>query len=426
MKLTSFLFITAYLACTLSTAVAEAPFSTNDLSILFPLHTASALPKYQVNPGDQRLRILSRDNFEAVLSSADKLGVELTAEHRSIKRWYLTGLRYQPCVYSKGEAKPCQEQLRFVYQLLANIGNPRPEFQDYVIHVVYTLNTTKMAETSPVLSAFRELKNKYPGYTLDKPLSPNPILDSAKGSAYFKDFSNLVIAKHVNTRKPTLITFMGFGKGGTSSDHWIFFKGNVNASGDWKLAPLPVGAPETSEQVELDNGSFTLKNNLNLTNKKFFLFDSSQTNRTLLAFSILDQRLTNDHNVSCASCHMADRLAYMFMGESETENQLKVFTETLKGKLRPSELVIDSSMHEGRMSFEVSSFRMFGFRSTGPIISQRTVNDSALAVEQANQLLNLKPQTQCPSANQRQMLMRCLYSEGGSALNCLIKAHCID
>jgi hypothetical protein len=94
------------------------------------------------------------------------------------------------------------------------------------MHVVYTLNESRVPQRSLMLDAFFDLKTPAKGKTLDEPLQVHPIFtDKALVSNYKKFLKENILRKLILSSNATLITLMGLGKDqqGALNDHkWIF------------------------------------------------------------------------------------------------------------------------------------------------------------------------------------------------------------
>lgn len=421
--MSSYLFFLFFAILSASNTQAETPFSTNDLTILIPL-SKTGLPTFKVNAGERKLPLFTAKHFQQVLDGAKAEGTEFIPEMLVTHNWFLTGIRYTPCAFFVGKEKPCEEQIRLVYQYFDHNSIPVSGWSDYVIHVVYILQKSVNAQLTPVLKSFKELKNTFSSSTLNKPLGVHPILRSSRGSEYWEKLSGNVLHPLIS-KSPSLITFMGFGTGGPGSDHWIFLKGDIK-NGEWTINKLPVGSPHTSEQIVLDEDAFELRSNIVLPKKyiNFFSYNAAPKDSFTAALTILDQSKINDHNVSCANCHMADRVAYAYFSE-DPKNQFMKIAQSMKNSDRVTERLIENKYHEGRKPFEISSFRMFGYRDREPIISQRTVNDAAMASYQANSVISASEKSQCPKMEDRFRLVSCLYSTNRSLRDCLNTSNCL-
>lgn len=404
----------------------EVPFSTNDLSILFPLNNLGK-PVPTVKPANPQWKIISRDNFDAVLSGAKNSDIKLTDKLKDPESWYLVGFRYSPCSFFVQAVLPCKEQLRFIFQSFrAENGSG---LEDYALHVVYNLRQSRNVELTNVLKSFRAMKNKYWSYTLDKPLSVNPILSSSRAKEYIEDLKQLIIQPFINKRKPSIITMMGFGSGGSGADNWTFFTGTINSEGVWQQSVLNMGAPLLKEDITLDEHALELNTSVKLEDNRFNLFYKME-NRFLAATKILDPKQANDNNTNCASCHQADRSVFIGAVGSDVEGKKpvsKYLQAFLSRRMRVSELLIEPKIHEARMGLEISSFRMFGYRDDKPVLSQRTVNDAAAATEYANSIFGIFPRPQCANDGARARLVKC-FLQGTNAKTlrqCLVNAKCL-
>lgn len=415
-----FTFIVTLFYSTLS--YSETPFSANDLSILFPLKDSSSM-KYDISISSSSWGVVSSDAFTQVINTAELQNVFLNSKLKDPKIWKLVALRYTPCNHLAGEILDCSEQIRFVYQpmsaLIDNYG-----LDDYAIHVIYEFGRSKEAEITTRLNSFRELKNSFSS-NLNKPLQVHPILSSISGDAYVNSLKVKVIDRHINNLNPTKITFMGLkktklqnGKFEANHDEWVFFSGDIDNKGSWFITLLPTSAIHKSQILtadpESEEGIFS---SIKRPISKFSLFGKNNIMEN--AVDILNPLKSNDHNVDCASCHIADRYVFPPLIENGN-NLLDQITWMVKDQNRLTEVLIDNSIHVGRRGSEFPIPRVFGYMDIRAAISQRVVMDTALATKQANQLYSLKEDLLC-SSNSNDNVMLCLYIDNTDLTTCLEK-----
>lgn len=415
---------------------AEAPFSANDLAFLLPLdENNNNLPKQPITVGDAQFKIVSSKVLHNILATAQNHKVFLNADLRNPARWYLVGFRYSPCIQFAGKDLPCTEQIRFVFQPHdSERKTPGGGFDDYALHVIYNFAQGKTAQHTPRLASFNKLKLAANGATLDSPLQVHPILNSPAAPAYLAMIKTEIIDKHVAIRNPDNVTFMGLeavkdntGAISADSDRWIFMHGVVNTRGEWSLTNLPIGVPIKTETLRLTEDEMSLESSLGKNLPKITLM-RHEPNYLETSMKIFDGSRTNDHNVDCASCHIADRMVFVPGLALETPKERTAYLEKIypmiKDRARVSEILIDTYLHAGMKATEVPLPRIFGYLDAAPAISQRMVVDNALAVESANQLLKLQVTPQCEGKPKRIKLLECLVFDNYTAtLNeCMAKA----
>lgn len=411
----------------------EIPFSANDLAIMFPLNPSTNLPKQPVNLVTPGWQILSQQNFTAVMAAARTHDVFLNDKLTDIRNWYVVAMRYAPCTIFAGQSPNCKEQIRFVLQPHNAIrGNG---FDDYAMHVIYNYNQSPSPQPSPRLESFRRLKNEFGAAVSNKTLKPSPILDSDKGAAYLTRLQQEVIATHVLPQKAGVVTFMGLanfnepGMSGEDPHDWRFFAGELNAAGVWQNTQLPTGHQASFQQFKIeDEGGFIF--NINpIAGQPSLMVPSSNTEDDIrAAVASLDMRKTNDHNVDCASCHMADR--YMFSpAMDDTPAAIRRFMRDMNTLIgdnkRITEVVINPDIHVGKNGSEFPIPRIFGYLDGSALISQRMVIDNAISVSYANQMLQLNVVPQCTGPGKREAFLRCLYfGEFGATVTQCLRQHC--
>lgn len=419
-------------------AAKEAPFSINDLAILFPMDVAKNLPKPAISISSDRWKILSQNNFKVVLKAAESKDVFLNEKLRDPKNWYLVGMRYSPCTIFYGRTNPCTEQLRYVFQPIdsVRIEEGVKGFDDYAIHVVFNFNNSLNPVRTPILDGFRKIKNQFGAPLVNKTLKPHAVLAGKQSEKYSDALEETIIKPFINNRSASVVTFMGLGKLDINRDDphaWIFFAGQVDQQGLWQLSNLPSSHAQNfelfkilEEEESLPVNSAGFHTNIQAIPGQNQLVLGSQHDANVV-LNILDMRKTNDHNVDCASCHVADREFFirgLYGNSSEKEKFKKDLFNMFKSRKRLTEIVLNRDIQVGLKGSEFPIPRIFGYLDQTPIISQRMVQDMAISVEQANQLTGLKEVPQCPLDSQRLAFIECLYlsDSGGSVSQCLQKA----
>lgn len=98
---------------------------------------------------------------------------------------------------------------------------------------------------------------------------------------------------------------------------------------------------------------------------------------------------------------------------------MKQLTWMTKDQPRLSEVLIDNSIHVGRVGSEFPIPRIFGYLDTRAAVSQRAVMDTSFAVSTLNDLYFLKPQKQCTNARADEKVMLCLFITNESLETCM-------
>lgn len=287
MKFTLFFLVSCFL---FNPAVAENPFSANDLSILFPMTDATKM-KHAVTLNTKEWPVVSSEILKQVLAGAEEQGVFLNSKLRDGTNWTLVALRYTPCNNLAGVNLNCIEQIRFVYQPL-NALESLPGINDYAMHVIYEYGSASKAEVSPRTESFRKIKNRFSS-SLDKPLQVHPILNSEEGAVYLNAIKSEVIDNHIKNRNPSKITFMGLHTFKTDDgivtedpDKWVFFSGDIDAKGVWELTLLPTSAKHKSQILTADIDTGDILSSIKIPKADFSLFGKNDT--TTNAIAILD------------------------------------------------------------------------------------------------------------------------------------------
>jgi hypothetical protein len=414
MKNILILVIFVFAGCGKKDAEIQPPqaMSANDLSFLLPLNSFDQnKPKQKVTIADTSFDILTQSNFQSILQAAQNNKVFLNNQISNPNNWYLVSFRYSPCIHFSGTANPCKEQIRFIFQPHEGEGSTR--YLDYAIHVTYELSSGIEPVRSEMMEAMLALRALSGSKTANRPLQVHPVLNDENLSKNYFDFLKLAIfGRFIKGKSPFATTFMGLGRdqqGQMNRGEWNFLFGKMNSSGQWVHSELPTGGGHGVVTMGFNQGNLST-NLANDPSVKFNLFSSGIT-PSLTSLNIFNAVATNEHNVDCASCHVSDNRSFLKnsnVNASEINNFSNNFFDQVKNANRMSEVMVDNRFRGARAVPNEVVTRIFGYMNSAPIISQRVVNDNALAVESVNAVLGALEPVQCSDEVSRKKVVDCL------------------
>lgn len=331
----------------LSTQAFAKNFSLNDLSILMPL--SSRLLKASDLGGTGELL---PKNLLYTLPELTSQGHEV--DHLRLK---VVGIRIDPL----GENN--LPQIRLVFQPVENL-----EALDAAVHASYNLSENE----------FHHLLENLP-ITPPSDLQVHPVLkkEKLKGS-YTKKLFGLILSK-IGVGNLTKITFMA-----STQDTWDF--GGVEINGghiqpmtiprilnvnqrfqnaalipdhffNGAMIPFPKGA---------DTFNLLVQNSLEISIER----RGEVLKAAIAAARVENPKIHHIQSIDCVSCHTA-QMARLWAVKNFPINT-KEFEYTSKFSLK----------NTSPFPFQTRNLRAFGYHGRNPTISQRTINETALVLEQ--------------------------------------------
>lgn len=437
------------------------PMSANDMAFLFPLDDSGRPVPFVTL--DSEPDIPGSGNFNRIMQQADADNVFINNVISDPNNWAMVSFRYSPCIFFVGLEAPCKEQVRFVYQPMDQSG--LGAFLDFSLHVTYEFNAADTPQTSEVMSAFLNLRDTANGRTDNLPLAVHPVLsDGLESANYANQIRNIVWEPFIFNRDPKAITFMGLGEaqgGGVNLGEWRFTFGLIDENGAWNQQSLPDGSGQTVEVLGVNPTNGLLESNIT-ADTGFNVLTGGPVNENAAARALVPH-VSNEHNVSCASCHVVDNQVirstpgrldltnFSFdqfattilnsiddasgFGNYLTSNELKggMFTQAdgipvVIGADTPNDASDDLLPED-----EVVT-RMFGYMHSEPVISQRMAFDNGMAVNEINKILGVDTtdevvvqSNRCSTFSQQINTLSCLFEGGFStSLEQCIQQSCDD
>ncbi len=404
----------------------------NDVTVLFPLG-----PGYSPTPEisfEGSSPIISPELFQSVLNTAStqfKIGAPQGVRNFSAPAtWRVVGFRYDPCAPDDGHGSTgtdrCMQELRLIAQPMKLFQGPG----DTAMHLLYTLGSGKPSARDPAVTELLSIKNKMSEVlrgevsTAGQALSINPFLAagvSINASEPMNQKARLAIElyrnyvrKFANPARLTQVTMMGV-RAGNDTD-WIFFGGLV-INGKFTPTQIPnLAAGEKS--IHFDRSFFRTKNTetkiepiplkSELSSTALFQIPSSEINTQASVNQTISQtlhrienpNLTNRTNVDCLSCHLAT--GGRFSGVFEIAPYLKGFTAPLPPRV--TAVAPDWILQSNPIQWNL---RNMGYFNAQPSLSNRTVQESAVAAAELNQILGLQgPGRDCSRVEEA--VIRCM------------------
>ena len=354
-----------------------AAWDLNDVAILLPL------PR----PGEESLLLSPR--------SAANQGLLLPQEVYQALPWIVIGedragifeqtlkvvaIRIDPCFQEGTGVRPCDRQIRFVWQPL-KMKNGTLTSQDGAIHTFHSLNEN---DWRSFVGKMRALKMRFPSGG-GAPLQVHPVIRTQGYRApYWQELSQILLA-HCGPRNLSRATAMVVNPVGNV---WAFTGFDLKAGSPQRIPIARIGKPAQAVFVNLENKrEFRLEinpapeNEVSLLN---FLNDSKVPRPESEVIEVVRRSLTYEnprqHNpgtLDCASCHSSRAIPHWAAERFPQWNWSVLF-----GKDRfvgPGNLK-NTTPNPVRTNI----LRAFGYFDRDPIISQRTVNEAAVSAALMN------------------------------------------
>ena len=319
---------------------------------LFPQKFGDMLPRLNQN----ELRNLTLDKLRAV------------------------ALRVDPC-FQLDSKSACSRQVRLVLQPLSNVGRINPEADDVALHFFYQLSDESFRT---LLGQLANLQSSYPLFDISEPLQVNPILLREGFAGDYWRKLKLLLLKFVGERNLVRFTFMSLE---IPESMWDFGGFNVIGGKVQRIAIPRVnsrlqsflnsgksgnfkGGARPSPPVAAENFDTIISNSSELTESDALVLTTAAS----LAIKIENPNLASPATVDCVSCHVTQPLL--------------TWQKKFDLNLSNSEFKFGSEfnlLNESQLNFSTRMLRSFGYLGTTPLISQRTINESAQVAEALNQ-----------------------------------------
>lgn len=356
--------------------------SAPDLSIAFPLpdrieDQAALLAANDVAAAGELLDGAAFAQVGALdLNSEGPAGKTGEAARSGLR---LVALRIDPC-FGPIDGAACAPQLRLVFQGLAASSEGTVQADDGAVHVFVKLDDAELLRTVKQVLALKEAAGGY----ADAPLGVHPILaKQGLGGAFAKGLRSIVL-EHAGAAKTVRVTFFKLLNAGVST--WSF--GILeNQSGSYRLASIAtIARPGQSLSNALAFGgdlSATVDPATSHADNLTLLLDTNRAKAAAAADrqAAFDAALRIENplrhtpdTIDCVSCHTAmaaARSAEAKLGLSREGNANHFVAKVPVLPTMPATV----SLHN------LHAFSYLG-RELG--VSQRTANETAVAVERVN------------------------------------------
>lgn len=354
----------------------DGPVDLADISILFPLPEAGKpdeLLRASFDRGAGRV-LLPRDLAARLPLLLEDGGVT----YESLR---VVSLRLEPCFREEG-SNACKRQVRFVLQPVVTSPNGELRTLDAAAHVFYELGT------ATYVALVRALLDGRPRSAI-APLGVHPSLAKEGLAGPFAQLLKTRLAAAAGEGELVRATFMSLrGRG----NEWQF--GGFRVSGGGAVVePLGITASKKAVQslvLQTTQNSFLKSIAPAVTEAELApLLDTLATSAAspaqlqaalAAANRIENPDLRSSEDTDCASCHTAAS------SRRWAERTLKVRSEVDRFASPTLDLSVTSPTVD-----DVGVLRAFGYFDRAPVISPRTIHDTANAARLTNRLIAETP-----------------------------------
>lgn len=422
-------------------SVVPAHFDVNDVSFLFPLpkspqELGGLLQVSQIS--NDGLSLLSEkifndvvEKFKAVNLSFETSSKTFQAPHVAIAAqysfWRITALRFDPCANSKTHSQlkasdltqQCLFEIRLIAQPVSNVYQTRKDIaglppdptlvrpfraEDFALHLIYVVpNQQRQQVLTDLTSELRRIQESSQNGTQGKPLGIHPTM-AAQGigsdGTYAKSIRELILKF---TGGHTL-SGIAMAQGNTEQLHWRFAA--VGVDPDTQSVKDLISIPEIPEDVEkvanlqnccslspsLTNPAPNMESFLNVFKEKVdsqILKDKIASAKSVeaqlrtgiqTALDLENPEKFSQFEKNCFSCHLATPLK--LMSQKVLEAKWEDFSRFQVPENTTGEP--DSSS----INAVKWSIRNFGYLGQNPVVSQRTINESAVVANLLTKIAN--------------------------------------
>lgn len=347
----------------------------NDITHLFPLPKMDEVSlMWHARTASTRGELLPYSYFQQLPRLVSGLD-SVKLYQQSLK---VVAVRLDPC-FMETALRGCQPQIRLVWQPLV-VKEYTSATIDASVHTFYDLTSN---DWQGLIQEYRQLKSSVRYRNLD-PLQVSPaLLSLGYQSQYWKAFSSIVL-KYVGVQNLVRVTFMNVNPMGNA---WAF---GAYKPVNGKLEIQPIPGIDKKAQVVISKQSVGAETLLDAVPRPsnqdhFFRFlNDSQTAKRIFppehiqsaartAFEFENTRIHNSGTISCASCHLTRSVSLLARGSFPQWD----WKQILKGVA----YLGTSNMTNTTASFiHGESLRMLGYFGRQPVISDRVINDTDLAL----------------------------------------------
>lgn len=356
-------------------ALGQQRLGLNDITHLFPLPRMDEVSlMWHARTSSVRGELLPYSYFQQLPRLVP--GIDpLKLYQQSLK---VVAVRLDPC-FMETALRGCQPQVRLVWQPLV-VKEYTSATIDASVHTFYDLT---QKDWQSLVQEYRQLKSSVRYRNVD-PLQVSPALISfGYKSQYWQSFSSIVL-KYIGVQNLVRVTFMNVNPMGNA---WAF---GAYRPVNGKLEIQPIPGIDRKAQVVISKqsvGAETLMDAIprpaNQDHFFRFLNDSQMAKKIFppeniqaavrTAFEFENTRIHNSGTISCASCHLTRSLSLIVRGSFPQWDWKRI----LKGVA----YLGTSNMTNTTSSFiHGESLRMLGYFGRTPVISDRVINDTDLAL----------------------------------------------
>lgn len=361
-------------------ALALNSLGPNEVSILYPLPQESQLDLLISHQTANN--ILPKKVFELVPFFMNTSNSEI---YPLLK---VVGIRVDPCFQEGAAPMSCQKQVRLIWQPVTVVNN-RVETLDAALHVFFKLSDKAFDN---LIQSLRDLNEKFP-LSSEKLLRKDQLTINPKlqkwglNSDYAKALRKIILTA-IYKKELSRITFMKL-KG--DDDFWIF--GGFDFQ-EGKAIPIQIPHTDVTEQEfinefakrdnpqEFQGGIFPEPSagvDFNLLVRDSMLSPSLSEEEILLmvrgSADIDNPQKHNPGTVDCVSCHVSNMVKEWLFKNIDNKNLDLAYAEQSFKSSQFDLTNISKNFHV------TNNLRMFGYFKAQPMISQRTINETALALE---------------------------------------------
>lgn len=352
----------------------------NEVSILYPLPQESELN--MLISHQTANNILPKKVFELIPFF---MNVENSEIYPLLK---VIGIRIDPCFQEGTAPVACQKQVRLIWQPI-RVVNHQVETLDATLHVFFKVSDKAFAN---LIQSLKDLNAKFPltpeRKKIKSQLTVNPKLQQWGLNSDYARALRKIILTAIYKKELSRITFMKL-KG--DDDFWIF--GGFDFQ-EGKAIPIKIPHTEVTEQEFINE--FAKRDNPQEFQGGIFPEPSQGVDFNLLVRdSMLSPSLTEEeiltmikgsadidhplkHNpgtVDCVSCHVSNMVKEWLFKNSENKNLNQIYSEQ---SFKSSQFDLTNVSKDFHVT---NNLRMFGYFKAQPMISQRTINETALVLE---------------------------------------------
>lgn len=290
----------------------------------------------------------------------------------------VVALRIDPC-FKEGDGwfTSCRRQIRLVWQPLVE-REGKLLARDAAVHSFYDLSATHW---NAFLADYQRLRGAFP-QVAGAPLGVHPTMAAqGLGGEFWRQLKEILL-KYCGERSLTRATAMTLD---FNENQWVFIGVDVKAG---ETTPIKVPrTPNLGQSISMTIGdgsefratvfpfamsrpALWLLDNSEVAKKKLSTAELAEASREF--FRLENPKLHDTGNTDCASCHLASPA--LVWGERNLEGWADLWRESAFKSQENLE-------NPTKGTIRTNHLRAFGYFNRSPILSQRVINETAVAVE---------------------------------------------